>query len=135
MKKRNRQSFGRTINWQRTKVVEGSTIGIGDSSPYWEWTNRKLKLNPEDDDAENPQANPDMLGDWDDYDNERHYYHQLIAEGYQILSPREKQVFNLLAMKMDEYKIARKLNTTRNAIKSYRERIKNKFSILATQEA
>jgi DNA-binding CsgD family transcriptional regulator len=136
MKKRKRQSYGKIINWQRTHVNDvGANRYTGESSPYWEWVSHHAEQNEDGEFKELSQANPDVLEDYDVYEQKRHYYHQVIEEGYVVLSPREKQVFNMLASGHSEDKIAERLNIKRTSVKDYRERIKNKFFKLVDIDA
>lgn len=133
MKKRKRKSFGRTVKEQWDHEIVTKKKYSGESSPYWEFLDRKANVNGDKNDdgglelREPAQANPDTLGEYDEYDHERSYYTQLLDEGYASLSAREKQVFNLLRIKLENKDIAKRLRINESSVETYRDRIKNKF--------
>jgi DNA-binding CsgD family transcriptional regulator len=141
MKKRNRKSFGRTIVRQWDHEINVKKCYNGESSPYWDFLDKRANVDGDrsDDGAmelrEPIQANPDMLGDYDGYDNERSYYTEILNEGYRALSLREKQVFNLLRLRLENKEIAKRLHVNESTIETYRDRIKNKFLELVRLDA
>lgn len=127
MKKRNRKSFGRTIKEQWDHEINVRKSYNGESSPYWEWVAANMEKTDDGFLKEVPQANPDTLGDYDNYDNERSYYTNILDEGYALLTARERQVFNLLKIGMTEEEIAERLKTIRINVHMRRKNIQKKF--------
>jgi DNA-binding CsgD family transcriptional regulator len=71
-----------------------------------------------------------LYKDWligDDYGTRREELQRLIETVYSNLSPREKQVFQLLSEKATEEQSAAILKVSRSLIKQARKRIINKF--------
>ncbi len=134
MKKRNRKSFGQTINWQPTSIHVKESLD-SEESHYWNWVKSHSPQSEEGDFIEFAQASPDLLGDYDSYDNDRSHFLDIIEEGYKKLSLREKQVFNCLRLKMGNKDIANKLKVNLSSIEAYRLRIRNKFLKLVRLDA
>jgi DNA-binding CsgD family transcriptional regulator len=128
MKKRNRKSFGRVVSWQRTYEINVGKSYCGEASPYWEWYNRNIKPNSEDEKQEYPQANPDVLPDNTDYEERRSDLQDLIENTVETLSPRELQVFCGLKNGFTEDQIAKQINVSRSMVEKCRRNIKNKFT-------
>ncbi len=136
MKKRNRKSFGKVINWQHTHTKEDSRKKYtGESSPYWDWVAAGSERKNEGEFVEGPQADPDVLAYNENYQAERDKYQSILETGFALLSPREKEVFQLLCKGATEVVIAQILSISRSSVHNHRIRIKNKFTKAVDIEA
>lgn len=54
---------GRTINWQKTRVIDTKKKYNGEASPYWNWLREKGRVSPDGELREFEISNPDLLVD------------------------------------------------------------------------